>query len=205
MIILHRQNNFSDIKGNIEFDVRSSKDGIILAHDPVNYHNKYPLLKEELLKYSADDLNTMIVNIKESGLEEEIIEIFSSYKLNFLFLDSQLPDIIRLSKRYPNYSSKFILRISEYECLNENLLKLVKPKYIWVDFSFNNFNSYNYFIFISDVVNKYRNYELILVSPELYDLNFSKYVGSIINILNIFPFLNICTKFPEKYNGGFNV
>jgi len=190
MIILHRQNNITNIEEDgIEIDIRSSIYGLVLNHNRLNHYKKYPLLKTEIKKLNKDKI--IIANIKESGIEEEIIDIFESlgYK-NYYFLDSQIPDIIRISREKPNLSHKFIIRVSEYESLNENLLKL-NPKYIWVDYNFSKFDIVEYRKFINRIKCKA---ELIYVSPELYGnehLEKTKLISSHINIYNI------CTKRPD--------
>lgn len=202
MIFIHRQNDIGR-KSNvdvfkfqgIEIDLRSSPNGIVLTHDRVDYSkcNSYFRLEDVIDKI---DKYTVICNIKESGIEEEIINILSN-KVNFLFLDSQLPDIIRLSEKY---KGKFIIRVSDMESINYNLIKLSKPKFIWVDYSkFSNFSVDDYRDFILEVDHSIeKNIDKILVSPELYSLN---YIDLIKEIIPLKPKnWSVCTKVPSLWD-----
>lgn len=208
MIFLHRQNELDDYKKynrfypSVEVDVRSSPDGLILHHDRLNFNNKYPEAKK--LKTLAENI---ILNIKESGVEEELIEIFNNS--NFYFLDSQIPDILRISKLYPEHSHRFILRVSDVEHFNCKLMNLINPKYIWLDYTEFNSESFNIDEYINFVkttqtmieIEIELNPELILVSPELYSLENLDLTKEIITRLKSEKLnrFNVCTKFPELY------
>ncbi|WP_260377647.1 hypothetical protein [Campylobacter hepaticus] len=117
----------------------------------------------------------------------------------YYFLDSQIPDILRLSKN--GYQGKFIIRISDVETYNQKLIDISKPKYVWLDYSqFDKFDIKNYQKFILEV-----NYNLkddiipILASPELYNLSYVNLIHDIQNILPKKDF-SICTKRPDLWN-----
>jgi len=204
MIFLHRQNTLNSQTTNIELDVRSSKDGIVLNHDPLDHKYKYTLLKDKLFEF--EERKTIIVNIKESGIEEEIIEIFKKFDLSYLFLDSQIPDIIKLARKFPEEKSNIIIRVSDVECISNNLLELVNPKYLWVDYTrFSVFNQREYFNFLNKIKKKFKQYELILVSPELYNIDFKVFAYEISENLNKETNIHVCTKFPEIYKDKINV
>ncbi|EDP3587672.1 hypothetical protein GU251_08645, partial [Campylobacter jejuni] len=123
----------------------------------------------------------IICNVKESGLEEKIIELLSG-DFEYYFLDSQIPDILRLSKN--GYQGKFIIRISDVESYNEKLMDISKPKYVWVDYSqFSSFNIKDYQEFIYNIKPKLGQVEPILVSPELYDRSYAELIKPIQSIL----------------------
>ena len=141
MIFLHRQNDPSVI-GNknidgIELDIRSQGDELILTHDRLNLDSKKIYLNDVL-----QDLKpyVVIVNVKESGLEEQISEILDSENIKYYFLDSQIPDIIRLC-RNDKYRGKFIIRVSDFEEVKLDFLNHCLPEFLWIDYSkFNDFN-----------------------------------------------------------------
>ncbi|EDP7990251.1 hypothetical protein G3M37_000928, partial [Campylobacter coli] len=138
----------------------------------------------------------IICNIKESGLEERVIELLGN-KFEYYFLDSQIPDILRLSKN--GYQGKFIIRISDVESYNERLMRVAKPKYVWIDYSqFSNFDIQNYREFIYDIKPKLEQVEAILVSPELYDLSYIEFIEPIQSILP--KGFSVCTKKPELWS-----
>ena len=118
-------------------------------------------------------------------------------RYEYYFLDSQIPDILRISK---DLKGKFIIRVSDVETLNKKLIDISQPKYLWVDYSaFLNFNLKNYEYFI---LNLYKEIDKklipILVSPELYDLSF---VNLIPQIQSILPSgFSVCTKKPDLWS-----
>lgn len=115
----------------------------------------------------------------------------------YYFLDSQIPDILRISK---NIKGKFIIRVSDVETLNYKLIELTEPKYLWVDYSqFANFDIKEYAEFINNLYkNIDKNLEFIIVSPELYNPSFAVLIQQIGQVLpNGF---SVCTKKPELWN-----
>lgn len=213
MIFLHRQNdpefiNFKDVDG-IELDVRSLGDRLVLTHDRIN--NKQisifaddVLFLEDTIEYLKD--YTIIVNVKESGLEEQISELFDDNNIKYYFLDSQIPDIVRLSKQ-ERFKGKFIIRVSNFETVNYNLFEHCKPEFIWVDWhNFEHFKLDPYIKFLEDINNNdYINtnkIQKILVSPELYGFQNINLTHDIIQDKDITEVLNkysVCTKIPYEW------
>ncbi|WP_337213322.1 hypothetical protein, partial [Campylobacter molothri] len=190
MIFLHRQNNINKKIENygVEIDLRYNGD-IVLNHDLLESDQKYPLLNNKI-DFFVKNI-PIICNIKESGIEEKIAKILRDY--DYYFLDSQIPDILRLSKN--GYEGRFIIRVSDVETLNKELIKISKPKYAWIDYSkFSEFDLKLYKEFIINIKLNLKNITPILVSPELYDLSYLKLINEIQNILPKGFF--ICTKEP---------
>ncbi|EAJ6453126.1 hypothetical protein OJP13_05565 [Campylobacter lari] len=195
MIFLHRQNDIQENIENfgVEIDLRYDKE-LVLNHDVLNENQQYPLLKNK--KQFIKNI-PIICNIKESGLEEKVIDLLSGY--DYYFLDSQIPDILRLSKN--GHQGKFIIRISDVESYNQKLIDISKPKYIWLDYSkFDNFDIKDYQKFILDINSILKDSIIpILVSPELYNLSYVNLINDIQNILPIKKF-SICTKRPDLWS-----
>ncbi|EHC3318585.1 hypothetical protein JTP74_000445 [Campylobacter coli] len=194
MIFLHRQNNleFPIENYGIEIDLRY-KERLVLNHDILEQDLLYPFFEEKIQFMKNIPI---ICNIKESGLEERVIELLGN-KFEYYFLDSQIPDILRLSKN--GYQGKFIIRISDVESYNERLMGVAKPKYVWVDYSqFSNFDIQNYQEFIYSIKPKLGQVESILVSPELYDLSYIELIEPIQSILP--KGFSVCTKKPELWS-----
>ncbi|EHP2232373.1 hypothetical protein RYV56_001104 [Campylobacter coli] len=194
MIFLHRQNNLESFIENygIEIDLRYNEK-LVLNHDLLEKNSLYPFFKEKIQFMKNIPI---ICNVKESGLEEKIIELLSG-DFEYYFLDSQIPDILRLSKN--GYQGKFIIRISDVESYNERLMRVAKPKYVWIDYSqFSNFDIQNYREFIYDIKPKLEQVEAILVSPELYDLSYIEFIEPIQSILP--KGFSVCTKKPELWS-----
>ncbi|WP_252389905.1 hypothetical protein [Campylobacter jejuni] len=78
MVFLHRQNNISKKVRNfgVEIDLRRNKQGLVLNHDLLESNIKYPLFTEKLEFFKNIPI---ICNIKESNLEELVIEIFDNH------------------------------------------------------------------------------------------------------------------------------
>jgi hypothetical protein len=186
MIFLHRQNTADNIT-DCEIDVRSSPSGLILNHDRLDFSKDYLLLRDFAKMYSN---KTVICNVKESGIEEEIYDIMMENNVDFYLLDSQIPDIIRLSK-IPKFKGRFIIRVSDVEMYSSELINLAKPKYIWADWTkFNDFNVNDYLNFINTLNT---NIELIVVSPELYSKDYENIIELIASSLEITS-MSVCTK-----------
>ena len=214
MIFLHRQNDpefltFTNVDG-LELDVRSIGDELILTHDRIRnelasiYAPEVLFLKDKEI-IEALKPYTIIVNVKESGLEEQISELFDDNNIKYYFLDSQIPDIIRLSKQ-EKYKGKFIIRVSPYESVNHYLLDLCEPEFIWVDYDYSNFNLNSYIKFLkkisSDCYINTLKIQKILVSPELYGLHNINLLYDIIQNKDTTEFLkqfSVCTKIPDEW------
>lgn len=189
MIFLHRQNNSENVV-DCEIDIRSHPDGLVLNHDRLDFNKTYPLLKDFAKQYAG---LCVICNIKESGIEEEVFEIMSANDINFYFLDSQIPDIIRLSKN-EKFHGKFIIRVSDVEEYSEKLINQTKAEFVWIDdCNFKNFNIEEYFERLSRINN---NIKPIIVSPELYDARFKSIISDIRPRLTG---VSICTKQPDLW------
>ena len=99
-IIIHRINTIKELKKipinfGIEIDVRSHKDKIILNHEP---YKDGDLLINYIENYQN---GTLILNIKESGIEEDVLEIVKNSKKvkNFFLLDIEIPYIFQCIKK----------------------------------------------------------------------------------------------------------
>lgn len=195
-IIRHRVNSSEDLlkiprEYGIEIDLRWSHDvGIYLSHDPnspgeafhhwlESYHHK-----------------TLILNVKEDGLEQEILELINSFSLSdYFFLDQPIPTLIKCMKnKVPT-----AIRVSEYEDFPTSLPGT--PEWIWVDSFTGNWNHLN--ASLKRAANS--KLKLCIVSPELQgrtsrvELNEIK---SIVNDLWSSDFLYVCTKNPERWLQG---
>lgn len=199
MIFLHRQNNSETIT-DCEIDIRSHPSGLVLNHNRLDFNKDYPTLEDFAKKYSN---KSIICNIKESGVEEETLRILTENKVDVLFLDSQIPDIVRLSK-VEEFKGKFIIRISNYEQASMPIIKASGAKFVWADwFKFDNFNIDEYIYYIDSLYERFsgRDIELIIVSPELYDLSYLDKTIEIAHRLRDCK-VSVCTKRPELWGGA---
>ena len=85
-IIAHRINTINKLKNlntnfGVEVDIRSNEKNLIICHDPFS---EYINLKDWLSFYNH---GTLILNVKENGLEEELLKTMEYFKkvwFNFL-------------------------------------------------------------------------------------------------------------------------
>ena len=123
---IHRVNTANkllkiDKKYGIEIDLRKNQE-IFLNHNPKirneNFSDFLKLYKHEFL----------ILNIKESGIENEAINLMKKANIKkFFLLDVEFPYIFQNLNKIKNIA----IRYSYYECINQNILK--KIKWIWLD------------------------------------------------------------------------
>tara|TARA_B100000902_G_C27278235_1_gene900079 strand:+ start:723 stop:1346 length:624 start_codon:yes stop_codon:yes gene_type:complete len=174
-IVIHRINTtreFLEINPNygIEFDVRNNNGEICLSHNPiVNNVEVEPL--EKLLQLCNDNL--LIANVKESGIEAQVISLIRNYSDNFFLLDCEMPYIINNYKTKGNYLS---IRYSNLESINtvDNFINYIK--WIWVD-------TYDE-VDIKKLNNElYANSKIVFVSPERWnkEINIDEYIEKLRN------------------------
>jgi hypothetical protein len=147
-IILHRINNINELnkiplRYGVEIDIRAYKDKLILNHEP--------LFKGDYFDDYLDNFkhNFIIVNIKEAGIEDEVILKLNRKKIkNFFLLDVEFPYIYKAIKKD---FKKIAIRFSEYESIETLNNFKNKLDWVWIDtfskFPINhkNIESLNYF------------------------------------------------------------
>ena len=157
--ISHRRNTIAqlkktNVKYGIEVDIRSKDDDIIIHHDPFySGENFIDWIKE--YKHG-----TLILNLKEEGLEEIIMNIMKKYNINnFFFLDQSFPFLIKTVK---SGESRTAVRISEFESIETAKLLSGKVDWVWID-CFSRFPLSNK----SFQILKDCGFKICIVSPEL--------------------------------------
>ena len=83
-IIAHRINTINklknlNIKVGVEVDIRSNDKDLVISHDPFS---DYINFKDWLSFYNH---GTLILNVKENGLEEELIKTMKILKKKFFY------------------------------------------------------------------------------------------------------------------------
>ena len=157
--ILHRINSIdllikSPMSFGVEIDIRSNNNDLILHHDPFQDGELF----DEWLKFFNH--GTLILNVKEEGLEERVLKKMDDNKIvDFFFLDQSFPF---LRKTALNGESRCALRVSEYESIDTVLSLSGKVDWVWVD-------CFSKFPINLKEFNKLKKYgfKLCIVSPEL--------------------------------------
>ena len=191
--IYHRRNTIKDLIATdssygVEVDIRSNGKNMIIHHDPFS---EGVLFEDWLSHYKH---GTLILNVKEEGLETRLIKLMRSNNImNYFFLDQSFPFLIKCSKAG---EKKCAVRFSEYESLETALSLAGFIDWVWVD-------CFNKLPLKIDIFDKLRNanFKICLVSPELQGRTDD------LEIMNIAKFMNdnnlkvdaVCTKNPDLW------
>ena len=158
-IIAHRINTIKNLKSippeyGVEVDIRSYGKKLIISHDPFVQGEDFRLW----IKSYQHKL--LILNVKEEGLEGQLIKIMDEESINdYFFLDQSFPFLI---KNAAHCKGRSAVRYSEFESIETvmNLKGLIK--WVWLDC----FNTLPI-----DKVNmenlKSAGFKICIVSPEL--------------------------------------
>ena len=129
-IILHRINLLKRLRKlptifGTEIDIRSNGSELILNHEP---NTKGDKLEDYLSEYKH---GTLILNIKEAGIENEVIRKVKKAKINSYFLlDVEYPFIFKsIKKKQRNIA----IRFSEIESINNAKFLQKNFNWIWID------------------------------------------------------------------------
>ena len=192
--ILHRVNTIELLKNTplnfgVEVDIRSNAENLIIHHDPF----KQGELFEEWIQYFQHE--TLILNVKEEGLEDRLLKLMEQYRVNdFFFLDQSFPF---LKKTASTGEKRCAVRISEYESIETVLSLSGMVEWVWVD-CFSNFP------LTSNDARKLQDlgFKLCFVSPELQGRTGRSHVREFrqnIESQNIHGDA-VCTKYPDLWD-----
>jgi len=158
-LISHRRNTIAalqatDIRYGVEVDIRSYGGELVIHHDP--FVNATPF-ESWLREYNH---GTLILNTKEEGLEDKLLELMREHNIDdFFFLDQSFPFLLKTAR---SGESRCAIRVSEFESIDTALTLSGKVDWVWIDcfskFPLDN-NQYSQL--------KDAGYKLCLVSPEL--------------------------------------
>ena len=191
ILIKHRVNNSKELKildneYGVEIDLRSKNKSIYLHHDPY--------IKGELfskwIKYYNHKL--LVLNVKEEGLENQILKILKKNKIkNFFFHDQTFSTVLKNM-----HKTNVSIRFSEYEDLKKINILFNKIKWLWVD----NFTEISLRKKFYDFLKK-KKVKICIVSPELVQKKRIKEINKIILKLkkNNFKIDAVCTKKPKLW------
>lgn len=160
MIIWHRVNTIEhlktiDINDGVEIDVRSNKGIPYLSH----FINEDGVLFEDWLKYYKLK-GTLVINVKEEGLEEIILKLLDKYNItNYMFLDEPFWYLLNSSRKFNN--KNFAIRVSKFESVETALKSRELSDWIWYDY----FDNYINIDDIKKLIDA--GFKVIMPSPEL--------------------------------------
>ena len=156
-IIVHRINKIKELlkldqQYGVEVDLRSFGSKIILNHDPYLGGDNF---QDYIENYKH---GTLVANIKESGIENEVVKIIKRNKniKNFFLLDVEIPYLFECLKKNKNYCA---IRVSYYEPLIQQIKFKSIFNWFWID-SIKKLN------FTSADINILNNNKVCFVCPE---------------------------------------
>lgn len=129
-LIAHRINTAEQLsqtpqKLGVEVDIRSFGQKLVVHHDPFVTGESFD---DWLLSFNH---RTLILNVKEEGLEPALISRMAEIGLDdYFFLDQSFPFLVRYAEAA---AGRAAIRFSEYESL-ETVLRLAgRVNWVWVD------------------------------------------------------------------------
>lgn len=153
--IIHRVNDTRNLirtssSYGVEIDIRSDNDNLILAHDPKEKGQNF----EDYIKNYNHKL--LVANIKEAGIEEDVINKLRSRGLtDFFLLDTEFPYILNNYEKYGEFLS---VRYSKKESIYTVENFIGKIKWVWID-------TYEDIELDSKTIKILKNFNICLVSP----------------------------------------
>ena len=130
--IIHKVNSLGKLKKvpknyGVEIDIRIESNALYLSHDPIKNLKDKIRLDDFLFEYEH---KFIVANIKDSGIEEIVINKLKKYTDNFFLLDFEIPYLFNKNKNNSKYLS---VRYSQYEKVNNDSKLLSYVDWLWVD------------------------------------------------------------------------
>lgn len=192
-LIAHRRNTRLELESTptqygIEVDIRSQGEKLIIHHDAF-------VGGEEFVQWlDGYRHGTLILNVKEEGLEDRLLDLMRARGISdFFFLDQSFPFLVRSANKG---EKRCAVRVSEYESIQTALTLSGRVNWIWVD-CFSRFPLQS-----SDaLLLQEAGFKLCLVSPELQGRNPDKEIPKLIRLLDEkgIAAAAVCTKRPEVW------
>jgi hypothetical protein len=191
-IIEHRINTSEQLAlvpriHGVEIDLRSDQNGIYLSHDPFIKGENF---EEWLVNY---DHHLLVLNVKEDGLEEIILELLRKYSIdNYFFLDQPFPTQYKCSRN----QIKLAYRFSDFE--QPSINNIFDNMWIWVD----SFSGTWDHLEAAAKLAKSNQMEICIVSPELQGRSDSSEILEIVRLIKKIGIVraSVCTKTPGNWD-----
>lgn len=192
-LISHRRNTIRDLnttpkKYGVEVDIRSLGEKLIIHHEPYVDGESF---EDWIAVYQH---GTLILNVKEEGLESRLITLMQSNGINdYFFLDQSFPFLVKWAKVGEH---RCAVRVSEFESIDTALSLAGKVDWVWVD-CFTHFPLSH-----EDSLRlKSAGFKICLVSPELQGRDAETEIPILVNLLNERGIHAdaVCTKRPDLW------
>lgn len=192
-IIAHRINLVSELltspaKYGVEVDVRTYGDKLVIHHDPFIEGESFDAW------IAAYRHGTLILNVKEEGLEPRLIGLMKLHGLeDYFFLDQSFPFLVKWAKAGEH---RCAVRVSEFESIETALTLAGKVDWVWVD-------CFTRFPLSHEDAKRLKNagFKLCLVSPELQGRDAENGISELASLLKEqqIEAEAVCTKRPDLW------
>ena len=192
-LIRHRRNTIEELRSTpsefgIEIDIRSHGSDLMLHHDVFTVGANFDQWLKEFHH------GTLILNVKEEGLEDACLERMRRFGIeDFFFLDQSFPFLIKTAR---TGEKRCAVRISEYESIDTVMALRGMVNWVWVD-------CFTRFPLDAEQAARLRQagFHLCLVSPELQGRTGDAPVKAMRALLDELGIVcdAVCTKTPELW------
>jgi hypothetical protein len=195
-LISHRRNTVGELKATpqhygVEVDIRSEGQQLIIHHDPFTSGESF----ESWIDAYAH--GTLILNVKEEGLEARLIALMQAKGIDdYFFLDQSFPFLVKWSRLGER---RCAVRVSEFESIETALTLAGKVDWVWVD-------CFNHFPLEAEGAARLQaaGFKLCLVSPELQGRNAQQEIPALQSRLVSQQIVAdaVCTKRPDLWEAA---
>ena len=192
-LIAHRRNTLNELlatptKYGVEVDIRSYRDKLVIHHDPFIQGESFDSW------ITAYQHGTLILNVKEEGLEARLVEMMRSKGIeDYFFLDQSFPFLIKWSEAGEH---RCAVRVSEFESIKTAMTLAGKIDWAWVD-------CFSHFPLSREDARRLKDsgLRLCLVSPELQGRNAKSEIPALAALLKEHGIQAdaVCTKRPDLW------
>lgn len=192
-LIAHRKNTIEDLEATpvslgVEIDIRTDRGRLILHHDAFVGGEDF----EQWLDHYEH--GTLILNVKEEGLESRVLELMEIRGISdFFFLDQSFPFLLKTAR---NGERRCAVRVSEFEKIETALELAGMIDWVWVDF-------FTQFPLTEIDAKRLRaaGFRLCLVSPELQQRTSPGEIPALRALLRERSIVAdaVCTKWPDQW------
>lgn len=191
-LIAHRRNTIAELRATpqqygVEVDIRSHGEQLVIHHDPYVGGESFDNWID------AYEHGTLILNVKEEGLEQRLIKLMAAKGIDdYFFLDQSFPFLIKRSRAGEN---RCAVRVSEFESVDTALALSGQVQWVWVD-------CFTRFPLSQEDAERLTSsgFKLCLVSPELQGRSAQDEIPAMaaqLKGLDIAPDA-VCTKHPDS-------
>ncbi len=195
-LIAHRRNTIVELRDTpvqygVEVDIRSQGSRLVIHHDAFVSGESF----EDWIEVYRH--GTLILNVKEEGLEDTLLGIVARRRIEkFFFLDQSFPFLMRYANRGER---RCAVRVSEYESVDTALTLAGRIDWTWID-------CFTRFPIDGTQARRLQQagFRLCLVSPELQGRDATAGIKALRSLLTELAVTAdaVCTKRPDLWEAS---